>query len=230
MSERPPANPADQSGSLASRLRPDLFRRTFLKLVASASAGAAIAPAFAGTAYAEAGTTGAGRGGYLATTPGPGRFPLVRKGKAAPLVVSGGDYPGVIRVVNDLQTDIAAVTGARPAISVDQVPAGDAFRYQYQLSLDGDGDDAVEVWKNDPADDLTFSPIFTDDSDTLLFSQAPDFVGPGTVNTSPLARAVEATDGSGFKGTPDYFVDVAFPISVLIANGVVNRAARWGGG
>src|SRR5438094_34528 len=48
-----------------------------------------------------------------------------------------------------------------------QVPAGNPFQYQYQLSLDGD--DTVEVWKNDPADDLTFSPIFTDESDTLLF-------------------------------------------------------------
>jgi len=105
-----------------------------------------------------------------------------------------------------------------------QAPAGDPFQYQYQLSLDGDGDDTVQIWKNDPADDLTFSPIFTDDSDTLVFSQAPDFVGPGTVNTSPLARAVQATDGSDFRGTPDYFVDVAFPISVLIANGVVGSA------
>src|SRR5439155_488217 len=109
-----------------------------------------------------------------------------------------------------------------------QVPAGNPFQYQYQLSLEGDGDDNVEVWKNDPADDLTFSPIFTDESDTLLFSQPPAFVGPGTVNTSPLARAVEATDGSGFKGTPDYFVDVAFPISVLIANGVVGSADELG--
>ena len=83
-----------------------------------------------------------------------------------------------------------------------QTPAGDPFQYQYQLSLDGDGDDTVQVWKNDPADDLTFSPIFTDDSDTLLFSQAPDFVGPGTVNTSPLARAVQATDGSDFVAPP----------------------------
>src|SRR3989442_484838 len=88
----------------------------------------------------------------------------------------------------------------------------------------GDGDDPVQVWKNGPADDLTFSPIFTDDSDMLLFSQAPAFVGPGTVNTSPLARAVQAADGSDFRGTPDYFVDVAFPISVLIANGVVGSA------
>jgi Glycosyl hydrolase family 115/Gylcosyl hydrolase family 115 C-terminal domain len=127
MSERPSANPADRSGSPAGRLSPELIRRTFLKLIASATAGAAITPAFAGSAYAEAGAPGVDPRGYLATTPGPGRFPLVRRGKAAPLVVSGSDFPGVIRVVGDLQTDIAAVTGARPAVSVDQVPSGDAI-------------------------------------------------------------------------------------------------------
>lgn len=39
MPERPSATPAGW-------LRPELFRRTFLKLIASATAGAAIAPAF----------------------------------------------------------------------------------------------------------------------------------------------------------------------------------------
>ena len=125
MTERSSGNPADRSGNPAGRLSPELFRRTFLKLIASASAGAAIAPAFAGTAYADAAVLGADPRGYLAATPGPGRFPLVRKGKAAPLVVSGSDYPGVIRVAGDLQSDIAAVTGARPAVSVDQVPTGE---------------------------------------------------------------------------------------------------------
>ena len=118
MPERPSATPA-------GRLRPELFRRTFLKLIASATAGAAIAPAFTRTAYADEGVPSTAPGAYLATTAGPGRFPLVRNGKAAPLVVSGSDYPGVIRVVTDLQADIAAVTGVRPAVSVDQVPAGD---------------------------------------------------------------------------------------------------------
>ena len=120
MSERPSATPA-------GRLRPELFRRTFLKLIASATAGAAIAPAFTRTAYADEGVPSSGPGAYVATTAGPGRFPLVRNGKAAPLVVSGSDYPGVIRVVADLQADIAAVTGVRPAVSVDQMPAGDEF-------------------------------------------------------------------------------------------------------
>lgn len=106
---------------------PGFIRRTFLKLMAAAGTGTAIAPAFAGTAYAsQVSQAGDGRlGAYLSTMPGAGRFALVAGGKAAPLVVSGSDHPGVIRVVSDLQSDIAAVTGVQPAISVDQVPAAD---------------------------------------------------------------------------------------------------------
>jgi hypothetical protein len=100
------------------------IRRTFLKLMAAATAGTALAPVFTRAAHAGADVQNGDSEAYLATTPGAGRFALVAKGKAAPLVVSGSDYPGVIRVVNDLQTDIAAVTGVRPAVSVDQVPPG----------------------------------------------------------------------------------------------------------
>jgi hypothetical protein len=92
--------------------------------MAAAGAGTAMAPAFAGTAYAGQAPAGL-RGSYLSARPGPGRFALVSAGKAAPLVVSGSDYPGVIRVVNDLQSDIAAVTGVQPAVSVDTLPAAD---------------------------------------------------------------------------------------------------------
>ena len=101
-----------------------------------------------------------------------------------------------------------------------QVPTGDPFQYQYQLGLNGEGQggDTIELWKNDPASDLTFSPIFTDNPDTQLFTQVID------LSTPPLARAVQVTDGSEFLGTPDYFIDVAFPISVLITNGVVASA------
>jgi hypothetical protein len=91
----------------------------------AATAGTALAPAFAGTAFAADGNRRGDQGAYLAKTPGPGRFPLVAGGTAAPLVVSSGDHPGVMRVVNDLQADIAAVTGVQPAVSVDTVPAGD---------------------------------------------------------------------------------------------------------
>ena len=61
---------------------------------------------------------------YVSTRPGRDRFPLVAGGRAAPLVVSAGDHAGVIRVVDDLQADIAAVTGVTPAVGHDRVPAG----------------------------------------------------------------------------------------------------------
>jgi Glycosyl hydrolase family 115/Gylcosyl hydrolase family 115 C-terminal domain len=115
MTEQPSADPAGPSGH-------DLIRRTFLKFAASLAAGSAVAPVLADAARAAA-APGADPGTYLTTTPGPGRFPLVANGKAAPLVVSGGDYPGVVRVVNDLRADIAAVTGVSPKTSVDQIPA-----------------------------------------------------------------------------------------------------------
>ncbi|ADG87080.1 conserved hypothetical protein [Thermobispora bispora DSM 43833] len=64
-------------------------------------------------------------GSYIAAEPGPGRFPLVAGGKAAPLVVASADHRGVLRVVNDLQADIERVTGVRPAVVHDRVPDAD---------------------------------------------------------------------------------------------------------
>ena len=61
---------------------------------------------------------------YIATRPGAGRFPLVARGKAAPIVVSNADYAGVIRVVDDLQGDIEKVSGVRPAVVHDDTAAG----------------------------------------------------------------------------------------------------------
>ena len=60
----------------------------------------------------------------IAMEPGAGRFALAAAGGAPPLVVSGRDYPGVVRVVSDLQADIARVTGIEPAMSHDAIPAG----------------------------------------------------------------------------------------------------------
>jgi hypothetical protein len=79
----------------------------------------AVAPTPA-VAHAAAG------GDYVSTSAGPGRFPLVSGGRAAPIVVATSDYAGVIRVVDDLQADIAAVTGVKPAVSHDRIPAGSA--------------------------------------------------------------------------------------------------------
>src|SRR6184192_1356599 len=42
-----------------------------------------------------------------------------------------------------------------------QVPSGDAFQYQYQLSLNGKSD-TIEIWQNTVAEDINFSPLFRD--------------------------------------------------------------------
>jgi hypothetical protein len=56
-------------------------------------------------------------GSYITNVAAPGRFPLVAGGKAAPLVVDSGDYPGAVRVAGDLRDDIARVTGVTPQIA-----------------------------------------------------------------------------------------------------------------
>ncbi len=100
-----------------------------------------------------------------------------------------------------------------------QLPSGDPFQYQYQIALNGDGQggDTVELWANSVAQDVTFDPPFTDEPDVQLFQQVFDTVGPGIVNTTPLARLVATT---GLLDATDWFVDVAFPIAVLAANGI----------
>ncbi|HJQ83312.1 MAG TPA: hypothetical protein VKA21_04505 [Candidatus Binatia bacterium] len=104
-----------------------------------------------------------------------------------------------------------------------QVPSGDPFQYQYMLSLYGNGD-AVEIWANTAAEDIDFAPLFQDDAETRLFTQG--FTATSPANDAPLARVLPAGDGSAFDGTPDYFVDVAYPVPALIAAGVVGSAAE----
>ncbi|WP_370963105.1 glycosyl hydrolase 115 family protein [Amycolatopsis sp. cg9] len=74
----------------------EVHRRAFLQLLAVAGAGSAALP----------GLAAAGTG-----------FPLVSRGKAATIVVSPGDLPGVRRVAGDLAADVERVTGVRPAVS-----------------------------------------------------------------------------------------------------------------
>ncbi|MCO8275816.1 glycosyl hydrolase 115 family protein [Actinoplanes sp. TRM 88003] len=57
---------------------------------------------------------------YVSVENGPGRFPL----RGAPIVVSKDDYAGVIRVADDLQTDLEKVTGVKPVVGHDNIPAG----------------------------------------------------------------------------------------------------------
>ena len=51
-----------------------------------------------------------------------GSFALVAQGKAAPLVASNADYPGVIRILKILQGDIQSVSRVEPSIHTEKVP------------------------------------------------------------------------------------------------------------
>ncbi|MGH3391685.1 MAG: glycosyl hydrolase 115 family protein, partial [Actinomadura sp.] len=110
--------------------RTSVLSRPPLRILLSLAVVAALAtpadPVAGATAPQENPVTTAGQAigpeNYIGATPGPGRFPLVAGGRAAPLVVSASDHPGVVRVVNDLQADLERVTGVRPAVS-NEVPA-----------------------------------------------------------------------------------------------------------
>ncbi|BCJ48759.1 hypothetical protein Asp14428_02340 [Actinoplanes sp. NBRC 14428] len=75
-----------------------------------------VAPPAAAAPVVAAGRTD----GYVSTHPGPGRFPIAERGRAAPVVVDPGDHAGVIRVADDLRADLRTVTGVLPG----SAPAG----------------------------------------------------------------------------------------------------------
>lgn len=60
---------------------------------------------------------------YVSTKKGNGNFTLSASGHSAPWCASAQDYPGVLRVLKQLQADIARVTDAPPEISTDKLPA-----------------------------------------------------------------------------------------------------------
>lgn len=61
---------------------------------------------------------------FVSGTSHEGSFPLVAKGRAAPLFVSGEDHAGVLRVAGHLRADILKVTGREPSLSTTDTPAG----------------------------------------------------------------------------------------------------------
>jgi hypothetical protein len=50
-------------------------------------------------------------------------FTLSEYGKSVPLYISSSDYPGVIRALKDLQSDIKKVTNAEPKLIIDKNPS-----------------------------------------------------------------------------------------------------------
>src|SRR5439155_1417383 len=104
-----------------------------------------------------------------------------------------------------------------------QVPSGNPKKYQYEIAVNGKSD-SLELWANTSAKDLSFSPNFNDGAEVRVFAQGVNAANGSTVNATPLVRAVPTGDGSAFGGTPDYFLDFAMPINVLVANGVIADA------
>jgi len=60
---------------------------------------------------------------YVSSTSSPGSFALAVSGQVVPLVVNSTDYPGVVRVAQQLQGDIKSVTGTTPTLAQDTIPS-----------------------------------------------------------------------------------------------------------
>ena len=64
-----------------------------------------------------------GANSYISTTKEKDNFKLSAAGKSTTLFISSNDYPGVIRALKDLKTDIGKVTNIEPSIAYDAVPS-----------------------------------------------------------------------------------------------------------
>jgi hypothetical protein len=63
-----------------------------------------------------------GGSSYISTTGGKNQFTLSASGTSTTLCISSKDFPGVIRALKDLKSDIGKVTNYQPAISFDKLP------------------------------------------------------------------------------------------------------------
>jgi hypothetical protein len=70
-------------------------------------------------AYSQAQSAEAG---IISDKNGKGKFTLSASNKTAPLFISSKDWPGVIRAVNDLRTDIGKVSSVNPELITDNLP------------------------------------------------------------------------------------------------------------
>jgi hypothetical protein len=66
-----------------------------------------------------------GEGRYVTTSAAGGDFVLAANGRAARLMVSDNDWPGVLRAVGDLSGDVGRVTGHNAPVVENGVPTGD---------------------------------------------------------------------------------------------------------
>ncbi|MBN2864172.1 MAG: glycosyl hydrolase 115 family protein [Bacteroidales bacterium] len=59
---------------------------------------------------------------FVSTEKARGAFALAIEEGTAPLLISSGDWPGVLRAFKDLQSDIGKVTSFQPQLHTDEVP------------------------------------------------------------------------------------------------------------
>ena len=59
---------------------------------------------------------------YISTTGGKNHFTLSASGTSTTLCISSKDFPGVLRALKDLKSDIGKVTNYQPTISIDKLP------------------------------------------------------------------------------------------------------------
>ena len=59
---------------------------------------------------------------YISISGGKDLFMLSASGKSTTLCINSIDYPGVIRALNDLKTDIGKVTNNEPGMVIDKIP------------------------------------------------------------------------------------------------------------
>ncbi|NJO69852.1 MAG: hypothetical protein HC830_11735 [Bacteroidetes bacterium] len=65
---------------------------------------------------------GIGGNSYISVSGGNNLFKLSASGNSTTLCVNADDYPGVIRALNDLKSDIGKVTHYEPNISINKIP------------------------------------------------------------------------------------------------------------
>jgi hypothetical protein len=82
----------------------------------------ALAGLFAGLAVALSLQAALGERPIVSFEPVPGGFPVADGGRAAPLLADPNDWPGVIRVVRDLQADVERVCGVKPQVLLSLRP------------------------------------------------------------------------------------------------------------
>ncbi|MEQ4304872.1 glycosyl hydrolase 115 family protein [Plantactinospora sp. B6F1] len=114
-------SPPDPPASVHGRRTSPKAWRTLLSLTLAVAAAPALGPSSA-TAGGHGGEARQDRAGFVSPRSKPGSLPLVERGRAATLVVSASDHPGVVRAVGDLRGDVERVTGVRPALHTDRVP------------------------------------------------------------------------------------------------------------